>query len=260
MATDTQNTQVSKNKSVSLPPKKSKFKIDFTKDFVMVLHIVILLLSILLIVMISRDSFKTTAFYEAKDFQKWQFWICMVFVFDFFVELILAKKKWHYIWTHLLFLIVSIPYQAIIYRYGVPHGWQISQELAYIVRYMPLIRGGYALAIVVSWFTANKATGLFFTYIILLVSTVYFASLTFYLFEFGVNPGVKTYADALWWAAMDVTTVGSNIVAVTGVGRVLSVVLAALGMMMFPIFTVYVTNLVTQRNKEAQNNTANLAS
>ncbi len=50
---------------------------------------------------------------------------------------------------------------------------------------------------------------------------------------------------------MDVTTVGSNIEAVTGVGRVLSVLLAALGMMMFPIFTVYVTNLITQRNKEA---------
>ena len=80
---------------------------------------------------------------------------------------------------------------------------------------MPLIRGGYAMAIVVSWFTYNKATGLFFTYLITLFSTVYFASLTFYLFEFKVNPDVKCYQDALWWAAMDVTTVGSNIEAVT---------------------------------------------
>ena len=50
---------------------------------------------------------------------------------------------------------------------------------------------------------------------------------------------------------MDVTTVGCSIEAVTTVGRVLSVLLAALGMMMFPIFTVYVTNLITMRNKEA---------
>ncbi|MDE5901588.1 MAG: potassium channel family protein, partial [Muribaculaceae bacterium] len=50
--------------------------------------------------------------------------------------------------------------------------------------------------------------------------------------------------NALWWAAMDMTTVGSNIVAVTPVGMVLSVLLAALGMMLFPIFTVYVTNLI----------------
>ena len=117
---------------------------------------------------------------------------------------------------------------------------------------MPLIRGGYAMAIVVGWFTSNRATGLFFSYIITLISTVYFASLTFYLFEHGVNPLVHKYKDALWWAAMDVTTVGSNIVAVTGVGRVLSVLLAALGMMMFPIFTVYVTNLLTKRNQSAE--------
>ena len=48
---------------------------------------------------------------------------------------------------------------------------------------------------------------------------------------------------------MDVTTVGSNIIAVTPTGRVLSVLLAALGMMMFPIFTVYVTSLVERRKQ-----------
>ena len=70
--------------------------------------------------------------------------------------------------------------------------------------------------------------------------------------EHGSNPLVKGYGDALWWAFMDVTTVGSNIIAVTVTGRVLSVLLAALGMMMFPIFTVYVTSLVERRNKEKQ--------
>ena len=67
--------------------------------------------------------------------------------------------------------------------------------------------------------------------------------------EHGPNPLVKGYGDALWWAFMDVTTVGSNIIAVTPTGRVLSVLLAALGMMMFPIFTVYITNLIQQSNK-----------
>ena len=51
---------------------------------------------------------------------------------------------------------------------------------------------------------------------------------------------------------MDVTTVGSNIVAVTPTGKILSVLLAALGMMMFPIFTVYVTSLVQRANKEKE--------
>ena len=212
------------------------------------LHLVILVLSIVLIAMISYDSFKNVAFYEAPGFQKWQFWICVIFMAIFFIELFTAPKKWQYFWSHLIFFLVSIPYQVIIYHYGL----EISQEVSYLVRYVPLIRGGYALAIVVNWFTYNKATGLFFTYIILLMSLVYFSSLTFYLFEYGVNPLVTKYTDALWWATMDVTTVGCNITAVTGVGRVLSVMLAALGMMLFPIFTVYVTNMVTLRNKESQ--------
>jgi len=126
----------------------------------------------------------------------------------------------------------------------------VSEEVEYIIRYMPLIRGGYAMAIVVSWLTNNLATGLFISYLIILFSSVYFASLTFYLFEIRINPAVINYSDALWWAAMDMTTVGSNIIAVTGVGRILSVLLAALGMMMFPIFTVYITNMITTARKK----------
>lgn len=229
----------------------SKTLTDFfqKKGIVSFLHIAIMVLSVFLITEISIDTFKNISFYQQEKFQKWQFWICLVFMLDFFIELLLADKKWKYIKSHFVFFIVSIPYQAILFHFG----WHLSYEVSYLIRYMPLIRGGYALAIVVSWFTQNKATGLFFTYIITLLSTVYFASLTFYLFEYKVNPLVVNYKDALWWAFMDVTTVGSNIQAVTGVGRVLSVLLAALGMMMFPIFTVYVTNVITRRSKQADN-------
>lgn len=229
---------------------KSIFKFAFTKGLVMVLHIAILILSGWLIYTISVDTFDNIDFYERHKFEKQQFWICVVFLADFIIEFFMAKRKWHYLCTHFIFLLVSIPYQALIFHFGI----ELPKEVEYILRYIPLIRGGYAMAIVVSWFTYNRAAGLFVTYLIILVSTVYFASLTFYLFEYKINPDVKAYTDAVWWAAMDVTTVGSNIIAVTGVGKVLSVVLAALGMMMFPIFTVYVTNLVTQRNKEAAEN------
>lgn len=220
------------------------------RGVLIILHLAILACSIMLIVMISIDTFNNVPFYSQPKFQHRQFWICVFFVADFFIEFFLSKKKWHYFYTHFIFLLVSIPYQMIIFHYNIP----VSRELAYLVRYIPLIRGGYAMSVVVSWFTSNKATGLFFSYIIILISMVYFASLTFYLFEHKANPLVKDYTDALWWAAMDVTTVGSNIVAVTGVGRVLSVLLAALGMMMFPIFTVYVTNIITNYNKQATGN------
>jgi hypothetical protein len=143
------------------------------------------------------------------------------------------------------FPVVAIPYQNIIAYYG----WTFSPEITYLLRFIPLLRGGYALAIVVGWLTYNKASSLFVSYLTMLLATVYFSSLAFFVLEHKVNPLVHSYGDALWWAFMDVTTVGSNIIAVTVTGRVLSVLLAALGMMMFPIFTVYITNLIQQSNK-----------
>lgn len=225
----------------------AKLDAAFRKDGIYaILHIIILLISIFLVVCISIDSFKNLAFYNQPKFMDLQFWICIVFLLDFFVEMFLSVNKWHYLKTHFVFFLVSIPYNAIISYFG----WEFSPQVTYCLRYVPLVRGGYAMAIVISWFSYNKATGLFFSYLVTLICTIYFASLAFYLFEHDINPLVTDYYAALWWASMDATTVGSNIIAVTGVGKVLSVLLAALGMMMFPIFTVYVTNIIKSHNDQ----------
>lgn len=210
-----------------------------------VLHIIILLMSLFLIISISIDTFKGIPFYTQASYMRIQLWICIWFLFDLVLEFFLAAHKWRYIRSHFIFLFVAIPYQNIIAYYG----WTFSPEVTYLLRFIPLVRGGYALAIVVGWLTYNKASSLFVSYLTMLLATVYFSSLTFFVFEHEVNPLVKKYGDALWWAFMDVTTVGSNIVAMTATGRVLSVLLAALGMMMFPIFTVYITNLIQQSNE-----------
>ncbi len=213
-----------------------------------VLHIMILLMCLFLIVSISIDTFRNIPFLTQARYLKIQWWICLFFLFDFLLELILAKDKWHYLKTHFIFLIVAIPYLNIIDYYHI----SFPPEIAYFLRFIPLVRGGYALAIVVGWLTTSKASGLFVSYVTMLLATVYFSSLIFFVLEHKVNPMVHGYSDALWWAFMDVTTVGSNIYAMTPTGKILSVVLAALGMMMFPIFTVYVTNLVQKANARKQ--------
>ena len=233
------------NKLSGLQKKEERAEYLFKKSGIYsILHIIILLLSIFLVVCISIDTFHNEAFYEVPRFMEVQLWICVVFLADFFIEFFISPNKKNYLSTHFIFFLVSIPYNAIISHYG----WTFSPIITYLIRYIPLIRGGYAMAIVVSWFTYNKATGLFISYLVTLLFTIYFSSLAFFLFEHGPNPLVKTYTDALWWASMDATTVGSNIVAVTPVGRVLSVLLAAIGMMIFPIFTVYITNLLTKQH------------
>lgn len=221
-----------------------------------ILHVIILLLSLFLVISISVDTFKGIPFYTQSLYMKVQLWICILFLFDFILELFLSKDKLRYFGTHFLFLLVAIPYQNIIAYMG----WTFSPEITYMLRFIPLVRGGYAMAIVVGWLTYNKASSLFISYLTMLLATVYFASLAFFVMEHKVNPLVVGYGDALWWAVMDVTTVGSNIIAVTATGRVLSVLLAALGMMMFPIFTVYVTSLIQKKNKEKDEYYEQLAS
>jgi voltage-gated potassium channel len=49
---------------------------------------------------------------------------------------------------------------------------------------------------------------------------------------------------------MTVTTVGSNIIPMTAVGKICTAVLAVVGMTTFPIFTAYITALVHGINEK----------
>ena len=207
-----------------------------------ILHIFILLLSVFLIITISIDTFRNISFLNQGNYMEIQLWICSFFMFDFWLEFVLSDHKWKYLRNRFIFFLVSIPYLNIFSYLNL----NFSSETYYFLRFIPLVRSGYALAIVVGWLSYNKISSLFISYVTMLMATVYFSSLIFFVLEHAVT----RYTDALWWAFMDVTTVGSNIYAVTATGKILSVVLAALGMMMFPIFTVYVTSLLQKFNAQ----------
>lgn len=222
------------------PEKVDKLK----KDVYNLLHIGILILALFLVISISIETFTNVGFQEGRSYLVTQSWICVFFLSASFIEFFLEKNKWKYLRTHFIFIIISIPYLYIIDYYHI----QLNETAQYFIKFIPLVRGGYALAIIVGRFTKSKVTSLFISYLTMLLATVYFSSLLFFSIEHKLNTSVTNYLDALWWAFMNVTTVGSNIYAVTTGGRILSIVLAALGMMMFPIFTVYITSVFQKVN------------
>ena len=69
------------------------------KIFLDLLHTMILVLSVILIVYISVDSINDRNFLENHDYMVFQFWVCVAFIFDFFVELWLSQRKWEFIDT-----------------------------------------------------------------------------------------------------------------------------------------------------------------
>ncbi|MDE6514181.1 MAG: potassium channel family protein [Muribaculaceae bacterium] len=202
----------------------------------------VFVLSALLIVFISYDTFTGRDFLRNTLYMRFQFWMCIFFIFDFFYELVFAPDRRRYLKTRWLFLLLSIPYLNIITQLQIP----VTATEIYWVRFIPLGRATMALAIVVGYLSKNRVSSLLASYIMILVAFVYFGSIIFFNAEHGPNPDIHTYWNALWWACMDVTTIGCDIQPVTVIGKVVSSVLAVMGVLVFPLFTVYVTSLVTR--------------
>lgn len=228
-----------------------KMKIDSStlRTFILrTMQIAVLVSSILLIVLMSLCTFDNIPFLHNRRYLNFQLIICGVFLLDYIVAFCYARRKLRFFIRNLLFLIVSVPYINIINHYGIT----LSETVKYYIFLVPLIRAAFALAIVVGYVSSNRVSSLFASYISILLSVVYFSSLIFYQREFGINADVKNYGDALYWAGMNVTTLGASIIPVTEIGKILTVVLGTVGMLMFPLFTVYVTNLV-QRSYDREN-------
>ena len=211
---------------------------------ILVLHMIVLAAAIALIGLITYDTVCNISFLADPFYLECQFWICLLFIADIVIEWILSPHKWHYICTNILFLIVSIPYLNIIEHFNI----QLSHEVLYLLRFVPMLRAGYVLMIVLKALSTDKISSMFTAYITLLVATIYFGSLMFFVEEHFVNPGVGTYWSALWWAFMDMTTAGSSINPITSTGKVIGGILSAEGLILFPVFTVYITHAITQRN------------
>lgn len=211
------------------------------KIFLDLLRTMVLVLSVILIVYISVDSINDRDFMKDHNYMVFQFWVCVAFIFDFFAEMWIAGNKWHYLRHRWYFLLLSVPYLNIL-----PYtGWLVTGEELYFFRFIPLARGAMALSIVIGYISKNRFLGMLVTYLSILVLVTYFAALVFYQKEGGgVNSAVTDYWDAFWWGCSQVTTLGCDIYPVTPVGRILCCVLSAMGIVMFPLFTVYATDAI----------------
>lgn len=210
-------------------------------------NILVLLGSLAILVILSIELLSVRNILSERFILNFHLVVCSIFLTDFFIRWY-YKKSWRFLWRNLPFLLVSIPYLNIVYA-SVP---TISHAAWILLRLIPLGRGIYGVTIIVSWMTRSKVTNLFATYLTILFVIIYFCSILFFFVEHGVNPLVKNYWDAFNWSLMNVTTVGSNIFGVTKLGQSLAVILAASGMIFFPIFTAWVTTKFQAKRKGIQ--------
>lgn len=231
-------TLLSKTTAVS---KSERFLLGF-------LHILVLAASCIMIVWITRSTLRSMSFLVDSAYLKFQFWVCILFMIDIAAEWYYSPKKLRYLISHSLFILISIPYLNIIDYFGL----HLPGEVMYLLRFVPMIRAGYVLALVSGVLTENKSLSIFWVYMIWVVASIYIGALLFFVEEHFINSQVDTIWTSLWWAALDMTTVGSNINAMTATGKTIAVILSAEGLMLFPVFTVYVTNAVLKKDNTEQ--------
>lgn len=228
--------------SILTSPNITQYAHRGAKPVLAVMNLVVLVLSVMLIVYMSIETFEKKDFLLDRAYMRFQFWVCVVFMVDFFIGLYFARDKWRFTRRHIVFLLLSIPYLNIIDATGI----ELSYDAMYFIRFIPLARGALAMSIVSAYLSGNAVTSIFLAYIVILLMLSYFCSLIFYQREMYVNPAVDTYWTALWWTAMNMCTVGCDISPVTVAGKIVAVVLPVAGMVVFPLFTVYLTDYVTR--------------
>lgn len=141
----------------------------------------------------------------------------------------------------MLFLLISIPYLNILNWIGV----DMSADMAHVIGFIPILRVWARHDDYRRLARQGRSKRLLAAYLITVVMFTYIAALIFFDYEMGVNPKLTNFGNALWWAWMNVTTVGAEIFPVTAIGKIVCVLLPSVGMMFFPIFTVYVSQYYT---------------
>jgi hypothetical protein len=201
-------------------------------------RVAVLVLSVALVVCISVATFNGVSFTDDAFYMHLQFWVCVAFMGILFVELWAQRaNRWRYFWRNITFLLIAIPYLNIIAAAGI----DVHPAVMEYLKYIPLLRGAYVMVIVINYVSTSRIMGIFMSYLSIIVLMLYFASMLFYVRESGVNPAITGYGTSVWWCALEFTTIGAPINPVTPTGKVLAAVLSAMGVIMFPLFTVYLS-------------------
>ena len=159
------------------------------------LHLSAFMLSLLLVISISIDTFRGIPFYEDVNYLDLQFWICILLMVLFALEVYTAANSWQYLGRHFLFLLLIIPYLTLFDWWGV----ELSAQMEYLFRFVPLVRGYIAFTVIAYGLLRDLASGLLITYIVVLFSFIYYCSLIFYVLEFNLNPMLHSFWDSLWY-------------------------------------------------------------
>lgn len=187
---------------------------------------------------------------EKGGFSSWyrtlQFTVCCIFFVTAIFRLVIPEYRAMHGIRDSLFAIAAIPYIDILEWSGaaLPH------SSIRLLAFAPVLISIMATTVILEWLIEGEKKRLMGAYILTVTMFTYISALAFYDCEYSINSRLSSFGDALWWAAMNVTTVGAEIFPVTTIGKIICVLLPVVGMMFFPIFTVYVSDYYDKKESD----------
>ena len=158
------------------------------------------------------------------------FGICIIFLIDFFYKLYKSESKKIFLKGHWIDFISSIPFIGVL-RIG---------RFVRIIRIFRLIRSG---KVFYEYINKNKSYSTLQTILILTGLLIILSSISVFTIEKPVNPEFGSLLDSFWWSVVTLSTVGyGDVVPVTPEGKVFSVILIGMGIVLIGTLTGFLTD------------------
>jgi voltage-gated potassium channel len=207
-----------------------------------VTKLIVALLSIFSIILLSITFFLEPDSELYRLIHYYDFGLCIVFLYDFFLQLYKRKKRWRYFYTYgWLDLLSSVP---------------VIDQFRYvrILRVVRILRIVKSFKLLIDFIIHNKKASLYG--LIIFVSTmilVLTSTLVLYLEKDVGN--IQTAEDALWWSYITITTVGyGDYYPVTNPGKLVASILILNGIAIFGAIVSYITDRVNTIKRKSNLN------
>jgi voltage-gated potassium channel len=175
----------------------------------------------------------------------WFVWLA--FCGEFALRLAIAPERPRFVrdaWLDLVIIAVSPPF-------GVPDSLQGVRAVR-ALRLLRLVRGAAFLVISLR-FGRRALQHRRFHYVLGLGATIMLlGAVALWIVETGANDGLRSFADALWWAVTTVTTVGyGDIYPRTSEGRLIATVLMLTGIGVVGVFTATIASFFMAEGEQS---------
>lgn len=202
--------------------------------------------SILLLGAMSVEVTQGSRVHFSEWYRDLQLSLCVVFLITALFRLSIKELRRRHWVRDTLYLLASIPYINILHWAD----WSLPAHVMRIIAFAPVAVSIMAAAIIIEWLIQGRKRRLMAAYVLTVMLFTYIAALIFYDYEIEVNVALHGFGDALWWSWMNVTTVGASFPPVTPIGKVVCVALPIVGMLFFPILTVYISDFYDRKGGE----------